>query len=54
MFGGHYLARVPRERRKEYLRRVEDAVRSALFRDGGWVADYRRLRVVAVRSGVTK
>ena len=53
MFGGHYLARVPAGRREEYLRRVEDEVRPALFRDGRWTADYRRLRVVAVRSGVT-
>jgi trans-aconitate methyltransferase len=48
MFGGYYLTRVPRECREEYLRRVEDALRPALVRDGGWVADYHRLRVVAV------
>jgi hypothetical protein len=51
MFGGHYLARVPAERRDECLRRVEDATRPALFRDGRWEADYRRLRVVANKVG---
>lgn len=53
MFGGYYLAQVPAERREKYLRRIEDEVRAALFRDGGWVADYRRLRVVATRPVVT-
>ncbi|MDB5309038.1 MAG: Methyltransferase type 11 [Gemmataceae bacterium] len=51
MFGGHFLAQLPDERRDEYLAWVEDALRPVLFRDGGWVADYRRLRVVAVRPG---
>jgi trans-aconitate methyltransferase len=49
MFGGHYLAQVPAGRREEYLRQVEDAARPALFRDGLWTADYRRLRVTARR-----
>ncbi|MGL4549654.1 MAG: class I SAM-dependent methyltransferase [Gemmataceae bacterium] len=30
--------------------RVEAAARHALWRDGRWVADYRRLRVVAVKA----
>ena len=50
MFAGHYLAQVPAGRRGEYLRRVEGAVRPALLRDGGWVADYRRLRVMGRKA----
>jgi hypothetical protein len=50
MFGGHYLTQVPIERREQYLRRVEDTARPVLFRDGEWVADYRRLRVTARRG----
>jgi trans-aconitate methyltransferase len=49
MFGGPYLDRVPPDRRAAFLDAVEAAGRPALSRDGGWVADYRRLRVVAVR-----
>jgi hypothetical protein len=30
---------------------LEEAARPALFHDGAWIADYRRLRVVAVRVG---
>jgi trans-aconitate methyltransferase len=49
MFGGHVLSRVPPERREDFFRDVEDAARPVLFREGRWVADYRRLRVVACR-----
>lgn len=50
MFAGAALEAVPAERREEFLEAVGEAARPRLFRDGGWVADYRRLRVVAVRE----
>ena len=49
MFGGHFLSRVPEERREEFFRHLEDELRPVLFRNGSWHADYRRLRVVAYR-----
>lgn len=49
MFGSHWLDPIPEERREEFFRRVEDESRPLLYRDGGWIADYRRLRVVARR-----
>lgn len=49
MFGGQILAAIPGDRREEFFRRVEDESRGELFRDGVWTADYRRLRIVAVR-----
>jgi hypothetical protein len=49
MFGRAVLDPVPAERRPEFLRAVEEAARPTLCRDGTWTADYRRLRVVAVR-----
>jgi hypothetical protein len=48
-FAGAYLNDVPPERRDEFLQAVEAAARPTLYRDGTWVADYRRLRVVARR-----
>ena len=50
MFRGSVLESVPAERRDDFLQAVEEAARPDLFRDGGWFADYRRLRFVAVRS----
>ena len=49
MFGGHFLARVRPERREAFVRQVEELAAPALFRDGAWFADYRRLRITATR-----
>jgi trans-aconitate methyltransferase len=49
MFGHSVLEAVPPLRREEFLRAAEGGARGELFRDGSWFADYRRLRVVAVR-----
>jgi len=33
--------------------KIEEQLRPMLYRDGAWIADYKRLRVVAVREDVT-
>jgi trans-aconitate methyltransferase len=50
MFAGSLLDRVPPDGREDFHRRVEDVARPALYRDGQWFADYRRLRIVARRA----
>jgi trans-aconitate methyltransferase len=50
MFAHSVLNIVPEGQRTEFLRRVEEQLRPHLQRDGTWIADYRRLRVVARRS----
>jgi trans-aconitate 2-methyltransferase len=35
---------------EEFIRRIEELARPALFRDGGWTADYKRLRMIAVKQ----
>jgi trans-aconitate methyltransferase len=49
MFAHEVLDAVPPDAREEFLRAVEEAAQPALFRDSGWFADYRRIRVVANR-----
>ncbi|HLH24356.1 MAG TPA: methyltransferase domain-containing protein [Chloroflexota bacterium] len=49
MFGGPFLDAVPPDRRDAVAARVSALVRPTLYRDGHWIADYRRLRFVAVR-----
>jgi trans-aconitate methyltransferase len=49
MFGGDLLAPVPAERRTRVQERVNELTRPRLEQDGRWVADYRRLRFMAVR-----
>lgn len=48
MFGGEFFEGVPDAERDATVEGVEDRLRPELFRDGSWVADYRRLRFVAV------
>lgn len=50
MFGDSLLASVEGEEREELLAAVEERLRPTQFGDGTWVADYRRLRFVAVRE----
>lgn len=49
MFAGSLLAGVPLEERSAVIQAVEDQLRPTLYRDGGWFADYRRLRLVAFK-----
>jgi trans-aconitate methyltransferase len=49
MFGGDLLATVPAERRMQVQERVNELARPRLEREGRWVADYRRLRFIAVK-----
>jgi len=49
MFCAGYLEALQPEFRESFLRRVADLLRAELFRDGQWCADYRRLRVMALK-----
>ena len=50
MFAGAWLALVPRDEGSRFIQRVVELCRPTLLRDGIWVADYRRLRLAAVRG----
>jgi trans-aconitate methyltransferase len=52
MFCGWFLERVPEGAREDYVRAVERAARPALWKDGRWELDYRRLRLAAVKSAL--
>ncbi|QNE40044.1 methyltransferase domain-containing protein [Hymenobacter sp. NBH84] len=46
-FGANFFAEVGTEEQAAILAAVETELRPALFQNGQWVADYKRLRVVA-------
>jgi trans-aconitate methyltransferase len=50
MFQQKSLAAIPMADRERAFRQMEDHLREELFYDGKWHIDYRRIRVVAVRS----
>jgi trans-aconitate methyltransferase len=47
MFGGVSMGNLPKDQRDGLLEEVQREARASLYRDGRWVLDYRRLRVVA-------
>lgn len=49
-FAKAFLARLPEAEHAAVLAEVREAVRPQLHRDGIWVADYMRLRFVAVKA----
>jgi SAM-dependent methyltransferase len=51
MFGDRLLADLPLEQQRVVIERSEASLRADLYRDGQWFADYRRLRMVAVKTG---
>jgi len=49
MFGGAFLEALPKDQWPAFRSEFETRAAPALLHDGIWTADYRRLRVVAVR-----
>ncbi|MBZ5610549.1 MAG: methyltransferase domain-containing protein [Acidobacteriia bacterium] len=49
MFCSSYFRGLSPEQTRDALRALADRLRPALYRDGVWTLDYRRLRVVAVK-----
>lgn len=50
MFTRKVLSQLNEAQQAQVLTRVEQQLRPTLFRDGDWYADYRRLRIVAVKQ----
>lgn len=50
MFLGRVTQNLPAGAGAKFVERLEERLRPQLFRDGAWVIDYRRLRVVAVKG----
>lgn len=51
-FNAAVLQQIPEDRRDAVISRTEDLLREELFQNGNWLADYRRLRIVAVKEEI--
>jgi trans-aconitate 2-methyltransferase len=49
-FKWYYFEPLAPEHRERALQETVESLRPALFRNGQWFADYRRLRIVAVKD----
>ncbi|MEG3848681.1 methyltransferase domain-containing protein [Microcoleus sp. herbarium19] len=50
MFAGGFLSGLSDDVRSRVIHTVEERLLSVLYRDGNWTADYRRIRIVAVKK----
>ena len=50
MFAGGFLSGLSDHVRSQVINAVEERLWPALYRDGSWIADYRRIRVVAIKN----
>jgi trans-aconitate 2-methyltransferase len=49
MFGSAFLAKLSAEEQVQVIRDVEDYLQPTLYKDGFWIADYKRIRIVAIK-----
>ncbi|MBF2022177.1 MAG: methyltransferase domain-containing protein [Hydrococcus sp. C42_A2020_068] len=49
MFGNRFLQRLSESEQLQAIRSVENQLRPSLYRDGTWIADHRRIRVIALK-----
>ncbi|MGB3292760.1 MAG: hypothetical protein WBB01_07240 [Phormidesmis sp.] len=52
MFGQRFFADLSAEDWTELVQTVEHLV-PQLYQDGAWIADYRRLRIIAIRASAS-
>ena len=50
MFGSYFLSKLSAEQQNNTIQAVEKRLQPILYRDGIWYADYRRIRVVAIKK----
>ena len=48
-FAGHFFAGVSADDKRDIIAGAVERLRPLLWRDGEWIADYRRIRVIAIR-----
>jgi len=49
MFGAHFVEGIGQKDKNDMLHEVQHKVQSSCFKEGNWYADYRRIRVVAIK-----
>lgn len=50
MFAGRFLADLTPDQQANTLHTLEEWLHPSMYRDGQWIADYRRLRIVALKK----
>lgn len=49
MFAIAYFTELSHQQQIQVIRKVEESLKSTLYQDKTWIADYRRIRIVAFK-----
>lgn len=50
MFGGHFFGIMPIDEVDTIISKVENQLKKAIYKDGSWIADYKRIRVIGIKE----
>ena len=50
MFGGHMLKVLMRIKKDDIITKVGNHLKAILYREGNWIADYKRIRVIGIKE----
>ena len=50
MFGSHLLESLNEEQKDTIITKVERNLKPILYKEGSWIADYKRIRVVGIKQ----
>lgn len=50
MFGNHLFNGIPEKAKNKIVAKVESNLKETLYKDGNWIADYKRIRVIGVKE----
>jgi ubiquinone/menaquinone biosynthesis C-methylase UbiE len=50
MFGSDMFEGIPNEKRADIIAKAEKAIKNKLYKDGNWIADYKRIRVIGIKE----
>lgn len=50
MFANHLFKGIPEDTKNEIITKVEKNLKERLYKDGNWIADYKRIRVVGMKE----
>ncbi|WP_042349373.1 class I SAM-dependent methyltransferase [Bacillus massiliigorillae] len=50
MFGSTFFENIDENKKDDILTKVESSLKSVLYKDGVWIADYKRIRVIGVKN----
>ncbi|MCM3570263.1 trans-aconitate 2-methyltransferase [Neobacillus mesonae] len=50
MFASHFFNGIPKNTKNEIIVNIENNLKNTLYKDGHWIADYKRIRVVGMKE----